>query len=61
MTSAAGVVMLIASLGWLAINWRSHRSSAAQAGWSGQTQLQMAFVWLIVIAGLTVLVQRFGS
>ena len=61
MMTMAALVALITSLGWLFLNWRRFRSSAAQLGWSSQTQLQIAFVWLIIIGGLTVLIQQFGS
>ena len=61
MMTTAAIVMLIAALGSLLLNWRGMRAGAARNGWSGQKQLQMALIWLIIIGAVTVLIQRFGA
>ena len=61
MITTLSVVALITSLGWLFLNWRGFRVSAAQQGWSTNRQLQIAAIWIVIIAGLTVLFQQFGA
>lgn len=61
MTTGLSVVALISALGWLFLNWRSFRASAAAQGWTTNRQLQIAAIWLIIIGGLTVILQQFGS
>ena len=61
MMTTAAIVMLIAALGSLLLSWRGMRASVKRTGWSGQKQLQMALIWLIIIGALTVLIQRFGA
>jgi heme/copper-type cytochrome/quinol oxidase subunit 2 len=57
MMTTALVVSIVASLGWLFLNWRGYRSGAKAAGWNGSTQLQMALIWVALI---TVLALLFG-
>lgn len=59
MLTTAAVVSLIASLGWLVLNWRSYRSSAQAAGWSRSTQFQMVLIWVVIIAGLALFFDNF--
>ena len=61
MMTTVAVVMLIGALGSLALSWRGMRASVGRTGWSGQKQVQMAFIWMIIIGALTVLIQRFGA
>lgn len=58
MMTTAAVVSLIVSLGWLVLNWRAFRSDAKAAGWSRSTQLQMALLWIALIAVLALLFER---
>ena len=59
MMTTAAVVSLIASLGWLFLNWQAYRSGAQSAGWGRSTQLQMALVWVAIIAGLALILGNF--
>ena len=59
MITTAALVTLIGSLGWLFLNWRSYRASAANAGWDRQRQLQMALVWVAIIASLSLIFGYF--
>jgi hypothetical protein len=61
MITSLSVVALVTSLGWLFLNWRSFRASAASQGWTTNRQLQIAAIWIVIIAGLTVLFQQFGA
>jgi H+/gluconate symporter-like permease len=61
MMTTAAVVMLITVLGALLLNWRGLRASTERAGWSGQKQVQIALIWLIIIGAVTVLIQRFAA
>ena len=58
MMTTAAIVSLITALGWLFLNWRSYKSGAAAAGWSKSTQLQMALLWVAIIAVLALLFER---
>ena len=58
MTTTALVVSIVASLGWLFLNWRGYKSGAEAAGWSKSTQLQMALLWVAIIAVLAALFSR---
>lgn len=55
MMTTALIVSLVASLGWLALNWRAYRSDVRAAGWSQSTQLRMALIWVVLIAGLALI------
>ena len=61
MITGLSVIALVTSLGWLFLNWRGFRTSAANQGWSANRQLQIAAIWIVIIAGLTVLFQQFGA
>ena len=61
MITGLSIVALITSAGWLFLNWRGFRANAATQGWSTNRQLQIAAVWIVVIAGLTVIFQQFGA
>ncbi|MBA4162264.1 MAG: hypothetical protein C0515_09365 [Novosphingobium sp.] len=58
MLTTAAVVSLIASLGWLVLNWRGYRADARAAGWSRSTQFQMALLWIALISVLALLFDR---
>ena len=58
MLTSAAVVSLIVSLGWLVLNWRSYRSGVQAAGWSRSTQVQMALLWIALIAVLALLFEQ---
>lgn len=60
MITTAAIVTMIAALGWLVLNWRGYRSDVAAAGLSRNTQLQMALIWVVIIAGLTLIVRYFS-
>lgn len=59
MLTTAAVVSMIASLGYLFLNWRSFQSDARTAGWSRSTQMQMALIWVAIIAGAALIIERF--
>jgi hypothetical protein len=61
MITGLSIVALVTSLGWLLLNWRSFRANAANQGWSTNRQLQIAAIWILIIAGLTVLFQQFSA
>lgn len=61
MITSLSLVALVSSVGWLFLNWRNFRFSAAQQGWSNNRQLQIAAIWIVVILGLTVVFQQFGA
>ncbi len=58
MTTTA-TVALIASLGWLFLNWRAFRANAGSAGWGRSTQVRVALIWVALIAGLTLILSEF--
>jgi hypothetical protein len=59
MLTTAAVVSLIASLGWLVLNWQAYKSDAKAAGWSRSTQFQMVLFWVVIIAGLALILDNF--
>lgn len=61
MITGLSMIALVTSLGWLVLNWRGFRASAARQGWSTNRQFQIAAIWIVIIAGLTVLFQQFGA
>ena len=61
MITELSIVALVTSLGWLFLNWRSFRATATNQGWTANRQLQIAAIWIVIIAALTVLFQQFGT
>jgi|EndMetStandDraft_3_1072993.scaffolds.fasta_scaffold106948_2 hypothetical protein len=56
MMTGTAIVAMIASLGWLFLNFRALQAD----GLSLQKKLAMAVAWAIIIAGLAVILSRFG-
>lgn len=54
--AGTAIVALIASIGWLALNWRS----LSAHGLSFERKAAMAVAWAIIIAGLAFLLTRSG-
>ena len=61
MITGLSIVALVTSAGWLFLNLRNFRANAATQGWSTNRQLQIAAIWIVMIAGLTVIFQQFGA
>ena len=61
MMTTAALVALISALGWLVLNIRAYRSAVESVGWSAGKQVQMALIWVVIIAGLYLLVGLFSA
>jgi len=61
MLTTTAVVSLIASLGWLVLNWQAFKSDAKAAEWSRSTQFQMVLIWVVIIAGLALALDNLQS
>lgn len=60
MMTGTALVAIIVSCGWLFLNWRSFREGARQQGWSTNRQLQLAAIWVLIIALLTLVFSYFS-
>lgn len=54
MITGAAIVSLIAASGWLMLNWHALQSH----GLSFERKMQFAVAWVVIIAGLTVVLGR---
>lgn len=54
MTTTAMIVGIISSIALLVLNFGAFRSSAAAAGHGPKQMVQMALIWVIIFAGLTI-------
>lgn len=61
MTTTAMIVGIISSIALLVLNFSSLRRSAAAAGHGRKQMLQMALIWVIVFAGLTIGIGLFAG
>ena len=52
-------MLIVLALGCLVLNFFAFRSDAAAAGHGTRQKLQMAAIWVTIIAGLTFLIWRF--
>ena len=51
-------MLIVLALGCLVLNFFAFRSDAAAAGHGTRQKLQMAAIWVTIIAGLTFLIWR---
>ena len=56
MIIGTAIVGVIASLGWLILNFRSLQAQ----GLSFEQKATMAVAWIVLFAGLTFILSRFG-
>ena len=56
MMTGTAIVTLIATLGWLALNFRALQAH----GLSTRQKVTMAFVWLILFASVAALLESLG-
>jgi hypothetical protein len=57
MMTGTAIVAIVASLGWLILNYRALQSY----GLSFRKKLQMAGAWVIIIAGLAFVLSRIAA
>ncbi|MBN8500980.1 MAG: hypothetical protein J0M19_07515 [Sphingomonadales bacterium] len=61
MTTTAIVVAIISGLALLVLNGAALRSDAAAAGHGPRQMMQMALLWVMIFAGVTLLFSLFRS
>jgi hypothetical protein len=57
MITAGAVVSLIAASGWIFLNWRAVQSH----GLSFERKMQFAVAWVVIIAGLALVLGRVAG
>jgi hypothetical protein len=61
MMTTATVVAIISGVALLVLNGRAMRGAAEDAGHGPRQMMQMAAIWALIIAGVTLLVGLFQS
>jgi hypothetical protein len=57
MIAAGAIVSLIAASGWLILNWRALHSH----GLSFERKMQFAVAWVVIVAGLALVLGRVAG
>ncbi len=60
MTTTALIVGIVSCIALLALNLGALRSTASAAGHGRKQMLQMALIWVIIFAGLTLVIGLVG-
>lgn len=55
------MVAIVSGLALLVLNFRAFRESAAVAGHGPRAMLQMALIWALIFAGVTVGISLLGG
>lgn len=61
MMTTATIVAIISAVALLALNWRALQGDAAAAGHGPKQMVQMAAIWALLFAGLTLAIGFFQS
>lgn len=61
MTTTALIVGIVSAIALLILNFGAMRSSAAAAGHGRKQLLQIALIWVMIFAGLTLLIRLMGG
>ncbi|MEQ1496113.1 MAG: hypothetical protein ABL912_10205 [Novosphingobium sp.] len=61
MMTAATIVAIISGIALLTLNWRAFQGDADAAGHGSKQKIQMAAIWALILAGLTMIIGQFQS